>query len=111
VYLALRFAAARRDQSREAGAALPAGLKSHPALAIACFSRHCPYPRRTDAVVSVAWFVPVTVRYARVPRIIVPRTAPNRFGLAPISGFSQNYIAAVMFGIRRVLNGFGDFGI
>lgn len=42
---------------------------------------HAPEP---DVVVPVPWFVPVAVRHADVPRVIVPRTAPQRFGFAPI---------------------------
>jgi hypothetical protein len=41
--------AAPRDQGPEAGAALPAGPQSGPAPAFACFGRHCPYPRHTEA--------------------------------------------------------------
>jgi len=54
-----------------------------------------------DVVVPVAWFVPVTVRHAGVPRIIVPGTAPQRFGFIPIDPVSQKIspggVAAFLF--------------
>jgi hypothetical protein len=51
----------------------------------------CPYPPtpETDVVVVVRRFVPVTVRHSRVPGIIVPRTAAERWGLVPMGPFSQ----------------------
>ena len=83
LYLALRPVAARQEQSPEAGVALPAGPESRPAPASCLLDRRCPYPRPV-VVVTVAWVVPVTVRHTRVPGIVVPRTAAQRFGFVPI---------------------------
>jgi hypothetical protein len=52
-----------------------------------------PYPPtpETDVVVVVRRFVPVTVRHPRVPGIVVPRIAAERWGLVPMGLFSQKF--------------------
>lgn len=50
---------------------------------------HAPEP---DIVVAVARFVPVTVRCADVPRIVVPRTATERSGPVPVDPVCQKKV-------------------
>jgi hypothetical protein len=80
-------AAGRRDQRPEAGMTRPDGVEGvHPAqadLRSTKFAR-IPHTPETDVIVSVAWFVPVTVRSPDVPWIIVPGPAAQRFGTAPM---------------------------
>jgi len=97
-----RPAAIHRDQSQEAGVALPPGTQSRTALTVLCQTKDAclagiariPHAPEADVVVTVVRFVPVTVRRARAPRGLLFHEPPRSVsGLVPISEVSQKTFA------------------